>query len=235
MILPLINIIKDENMIAFHGDETIKVELLEELKRHKELDLIEQGQYGNGPPTDDSGIFRGCAVGCSIRSLHRMKVKKGERERGLIQYDNRDWYAKQIGVPVYLIMAEECIFETFRWHEKEYMLNFPSRFIESLNVGVDYSEVYKDIILDLCEGCVSSDILRAVREDDTEFLKGLTVCSNSSQVRRTVIKLCTDVHKGWLGYLCGDLHREFSGSYTSWVDRFLSVLSNYKVEKGNSQ
>jgi hypothetical protein len=51
---------------AFHGDKSLKSDLVKEIKWHKEQDKIIQGTY------ETNGKY--CAVGCSIHSLN---IKKG--------------------------------------------------------------------------------------------------------------------------------------------------------------
>lgn len=53
-------------MLTFHNDPELKRRMIEEIGKHEAADAIVQGTYGD---VDEEGKWKGCAVGCSIKSL----------------------------------------------------------------------------------------------------------------------------------------------------------------------
>lgn len=115
-------------MIAFHGDENLKKMMVEELLKHQEADTIIKGTYGE----KRQGKWRGCAVGCSIKSLN-VRLKK--------RYNTGDHrvYEEVLGIPKILAKTEDAIFERL---PDEYFKEFPLRFIQAIPVGADLSGVW---------------------------------------------------------------------------------------------
>lgn len=56
---------------AFHNDATFKKEIVREVLKHQKQDQIIQGTYGD----IEDGVWRGCAVGCSIHSYNLRQGK----------------------------------------------------------------------------------------------------------------------------------------------------------------
>lgn len=114
-------------LLAFHGKPELKQLLLEEIQKHRELDQIVQGTYGD----EEDGKWRGCAVGCAIHSLN-VRLKK--------DWDTSDHslYEKELGIPERIARLEDSIFEGLT---EELAKDFPLRFMEAIPVGADLSRV----------------------------------------------------------------------------------------------
>ncbi len=100
-----------------------KSALLTEIKKHEDADQFIQGTYGEGSGDN----FRGCAVGCSIDSINRIKG---------ITLDPSDHaaYEKQLGIPEWLARLEDRIFEGL---PVALARKWPMRFTRAIPVGVD--------------------------------------------------------------------------------------------------
>jgi len=124
-------------MLAFHNDPQLKIDLIRELKWHIEQDMVIQGLYGTGLPMDDSHPYKGCTLGCSIRSLARVKGINT-----YVDYADRAWYAREVNLPVGLVNLEEEVFENLD-KKKDDWRTFPLRFVEAIPVGKDLSGFHK--------------------------------------------------------------------------------------------
>lgn len=83
-------------MIAFNGDAQLKADLLREVAWHREQDKLVHGSYGTGLGPD----WKGCAVGCSIHSLNKLR---GE------QHNTGDHaHFESVGVPRQLVYLQDC-------------------------------------------------------------------------------------------------------------------------------
>lgn len=101
---------------AFHGDPAIKDEYVKRLKAHHKADRLIQGQ---GWKEDSDGVFRGCAVGCTLES-----------------YNHRA-YIDELGIPPLLAGLEDGIFESLPPEEAP---NFAMDFLKEIPVGADLSD-----------------------------------------------------------------------------------------------
>jgi len=104
-------------MKAYHGKESLKQEVLAELKAHYEADNFIQGDYWDGK--------KGCAVGCLLKSGNHIE------------------YEERFGIPVYLAHLEDAIFEGLSLADSK---NWPLRFMSAFEVGKDYSGVVWDFL-----------------------------------------------------------------------------------------
>src|SRR6478609_7998560 len=82
---------------AFNNDKKLKAGLLKEVHKHYEQDQIVAGTYGEGT----GNAWRGCAVGCSIRSYNLLTGSK-------ISTSNHAAYEK-FGFPEWLARLEDTI------------------------------------------------------------------------------------------------------------------------------
>lgn len=99
-------------MIAYHGDESIKLNILGQLARHRAADEIVKGKYWeNG---------KGCAVGCTLHSA------------------NHADYEARFGIPRMLARLEDCIFEGLPNGDAK---AWPERFMSAVKPGADLSRV----------------------------------------------------------------------------------------------
>jgi hypothetical protein len=100
------------NMLAYHGDATIKTAILAQLAQHRTADELVQGIYWeNG---------RGCAVGCTIHG--------GEHGE----------YETRFGIPMMLARLEDSIFEGL---PNDVAKLWPERFMSAVRPGADLSRV----------------------------------------------------------------------------------------------
>lgn len=89
-----------------------------------------KGTFGVG--SDEN--FKGCAVGCSLKSvMHLAKVKKLK----LSDYANYEYY---LGIPQVLGSLEDCIFEEL---PKDEAKEWPLQFSNAIPEGADLSNVWK--------------------------------------------------------------------------------------------
>ncbi len=114
-------------MQSYLNDTKLKSDFIEQIKWHQDQDKIIQGTYGEG----SNGDFKACAVGCSIHSLGRMQGKK-------FQTDNHKLYESELGIPEWLAMLEDTIFEGLPIDDAK---AWPLRFSEAVPVGVDLDPI----------------------------------------------------------------------------------------------
>lgn len=99
-------------MKAFHGDPKIKKKYLDRLRAHAKADEIIKGVYWeNG---------KGCAVGCTIHS------------------GNHSDYEKKLGIPAWLALVEDKIFEGL---PQEKAKTWPLVFLSAISVGANLEQV----------------------------------------------------------------------------------------------
>lgn len=113
------------SVVGYHGSHELKARFIAHVERHRVMDMVRQGTYGM---TDD-GIWRGCAVACSLRSLDEMDGRP-------LQVDNRDHakLARRLGIPLVLARVEDCIFEGISPTDA---LLWPTLFARAIPVGGD--------------------------------------------------------------------------------------------------
>lgn len=98
---------------TFHGDSDLKEFYLNRLKTHAKKDEFIKGKYWrNG---------RGCGVGCTVHSS-----------------DPHAMYPIDLGIPESIAYLEDNIFENLPLAEAK---NFPLKFIQSIEVGANLSQV----------------------------------------------------------------------------------------------
>lgn len=99
-------------MIAYHGLETNKDDILTQIKRHRLADEITKGFYWQDG--------KGCAVGCTIHSSNHID------------------YEERFGIPVMLARMEDKIFEGL---PNRLAKMWPERFMGAIKPGADLSDV----------------------------------------------------------------------------------------------
>ena len=112
---------------AFHGKETLKKDMIAEIRKHQKQDQIVQGTYGQ-----ENGKWRGCAVGCSIHSFNLRCGKKYET-------GDHSVYQKELGIPEELAYLEDDLFEAMNVEEAK---KWPLRFMKSIPLNADLSAVF---------------------------------------------------------------------------------------------
>src|SRR6478609_2117885 len=111
---------------AFNNDKKLKAGLLKEVHKHYEQDQIVAGTYGKG--TGDA--WRGCAVGCLIRSYNLLTGSK-------ISTSNHAAYEK-FGFPEWLARLEDTIFEGLPAKQRA---KWPERFFKAAKPGADLNKI----------------------------------------------------------------------------------------------
>ena len=114
-------------MQAYLDDPKLKHDFLEQLRWHADNDAILQGTYGE----TEGGKWRGCAVGCSIHSLAKLR---GETLRTA----DHSLYESLLGIPEWLARLEDALFEGM---PKREAMSWPVRFAEAIHVGADLGPV----------------------------------------------------------------------------------------------
>src|SRR5258708_976960 len=114
------------NLISYKNDKNLKKIFLEEIIKHRKADQIVQGTYGR-----ENGIWKGCAVGCSIHSLN-IRLNK--------TYSTSDHsvYETELGIPEWLARLEDGIFEGLSVEEAKL---WPEKFAKAIPVGVNLEPV----------------------------------------------------------------------------------------------
>ena len=111
---------------AFHGNAQLKKDMVAEILNHQKQDQIIKGTYGK-----ENGIWKGCAVGCSIHSLN---IKYGKS----IDTGNHNAYETELGIPESLARLEDYLFETM---PDDKATKWPLEFMKSIKVGANLSLV----------------------------------------------------------------------------------------------
>jgi len=121
---------KSHVMLAYHGDAAFRRRFLAEIRKHEKNDAIMRGTYGS---LDGKGNWRGCAVGCSLRSLNRL----ADKPRGKTSEHSR--YPKELGIPVELAHLEDRLFEGM---PADLASGWPMRFSSAIRTSADLSLVW---------------------------------------------------------------------------------------------
>jgi hypothetical protein len=134
-----------EVMVAFHGKTEVKDKYLQRVRAHRLADELVRGQYWD---KDRDGVFRGCAVGCTLHS------------------SNHGDYETELGIPHILAYMEDRIFEGL---PEDRAMSWPEEFLAAPQVGADLSLVWPQLavwmLIDLEHGIirfVKSEGLREV-------------------------------------------------------------------------
>ena len=150
-------------MKSYLADPKLKREFVKEIKWHQDQDKIIQGTYGKG----SNGDFRGCAVGCSVHSLNRLKNK---------QYatDNHAIYETELGIPEWLARLEDTIFEGLPTEKAK---AWPLRFSKAIPVGADLEPVKWQfcafILSENIERVLTLDIAADLKEQVVNAIRGV--------------------------------------------------------------
>jgi hypothetical protein len=107
-------------LLTFHGKESLKQERVALVRAHREADLLIQGATGN--PANGE---KGCAVACTVNGYDHYR------------------YPEELGLPVPWAYLEDAIFEGL---SKEDAAEWPTQFLEAVPVGVDLWPTYHRVI-----------------------------------------------------------------------------------------
>lgn len=146
-------------MQAYLCDPKLKDDFIKEIEWHQQQDAIVQRTYGKGSGKN----WRGCAVGCSIRSLNRLKHKR-------IRTNDHAAYETELGIPEWLAHLEDTIFEGLPADKAK---EWPSRFSKAIPVGADLQPVKYQF----CSFILTQNIQHVLKLDIPDDLKDQVVTS----------------------------------------------------------
>jgi hypothetical protein len=115
---------RGEPMLTYLNDPALKAALVAEITKHQVADQIVKGTYGR-----TNGVWRGCAIGCS---LHSLNVLQGRADLSQATGDHAR-YESELGLPLWLAYLEDHVFETLSETESQ---TWPRVFAEAIPVGV---------------------------------------------------------------------------------------------------
>lgn len=114
---------------AYHNDPTLKAQIVKLMRWHQQQDRLIKGVYQD----TETDVFRGCAVGCTLRSLQEITGVTQE------YYGVHARYETLIGVPQALAGVHDRLFETLPTPENQ---AFAVDFLEAVPVGTDLSRIW---------------------------------------------------------------------------------------------
>jgi hypothetical protein len=118
-------------MQAYNNNPTFREQVLNEIKRHEELDMFQKGIYGETNNND----FKGCAIGCTIHSLNLIN-------HTTLGYNSHEHVAKILDVDVELCYLIDRIFEGL---PTENAKTFTYRIWSAIRTGADTSDVCRAV------------------------------------------------------------------------------------------
>ena len=127
-------------MKAFTDTTITKAELLKELKWHQAQDNFVRGRYFSDG--------KGCAVGCSLESIARIKGVSLFRGFG-----HHKLYERHMGIPEWLAHVEDALFERMGLERSK---TWPIEFIEAISEGADLEKAKAPFMIAVLEealGC----------------------------------------------------------------------------------
>jgi hypothetical protein len=127
-------------MKAYQGIIT-KSEFVAELKAHQAHDDFIRGTYWNAEQR------KGCAVGCSIESVSRLKGL------GLTKFSNHGHYPALLGIPEWLARVEDSIFEHIPVERSK---TWPVEFADAINEGAPLEKIQTPFLIMLLEHSLAS-------------------------------------------------------------------------------
>lgn len=136
-------------MQAYHNDESIKEKYVGRVKKHREMDNIIQGQGWTGQ--------KGCAVGCTLEN-----------------YEHKQ-YPIELGIPIQLARIEDVIFEGL---PVDIALDWPARFLESINVGANLEFVFPKFNLWVLQHVIKHAIRPETKKSVNAVIKLYEECIN---------------------------------------------------------
>lgn len=111
-----------ESLKSYHGDSNLKFLVISEMERHRVADQFIKGSYERS-----DGVFKGCAVGCTIDSINKILGKS-------YNYNSHEAFEETIGVPTWLAYLQDRIFEGLPCGEDS---QFAVDFLSSIPIGID--------------------------------------------------------------------------------------------------
>lgn len=160
-------------MRVFKDKPITKERFLYHLKEHQNQDAFVKGYYAN----ISEGVFKGCAVGCSIKSI------SNELGRNL-ECSDHYLYEEYLGIPAWVARVEDTLFEGMGEYKRSI---FPVEFGESLNEGSDLNEIKTPFLIYLLEE--SLDTLCSLCVDKRYYKKVFNSIEKTKSVVKQMIKV----------------------------------------------
>lgn len=152
-------------MKTFPHAEVTKAVMVADMIAHRKADELVAGIYGDF----EDGKFRGCAVGCSIHTINRLRGTN-------YGYGDYAALAAEIGAPLALVQLQDCAFENLRVKDRKRWLE---RFYRAMPEGVDLSAAVPRILV------------RLLRE-----VALLSVAADEWGVRDAIVEVCAAIESG---------------------------------------
>ena len=114
---------------TYKNDAAFKAMFVAETIKHRKVDKLIKGTYGQG----ENGTFKGCAVGCAIETINNQLGKS---------YDNsaHSVLEEESLYPEWLAHLQDTIFEGL---EESLSQTWPERFSKAIPVGVEFTDLDK--------------------------------------------------------------------------------------------
>jgi hypothetical protein len=149
-----------------------KKEFIAELKKHQKADNFQKGGYWDGQ--------KGCAVGCSLKSLDTVK------KLGLTDFSQHKDYETHLGIPEWLARVEDGLFEGMSLKKSK---EWPVKFAEAIKEGADLEKAkYPFLIMILEHTLVSMD---KTKYDKKKWPQVTAAITGS----KAAVKLMIEAHK----------------------------------------
>lgn len=142
-------------MQAFHNNKEVQTKYLTRIYDHAKADDFVKGKYW------EHG--KGCAVGCTIHG------------------SNHKYYEIELGVPEWIAMLEDTIFENL---PNDLAKTWPVRFLEAINIGSDLDKIKTLFIIYLME-----QNLKSIRSCVYDVEKNPEVKKAIDQVESAVLQM----------------------------------------------
>ena len=126
-----------------------KKEFVKETIAHQKADNFFKGVYSAGE--------KGCAVGCALKSVAKLKRIK-------LSYDDHSQYETHLGIPKWLAYLEDMIFEGVSSNRSK---SWPLEFAKSINEGADLDKVKNPFIIYLMKENLK--LIRSLKYEEDKY------------------------------------------------------------------
>jgi hypothetical protein len=126
-------------MKAYQTGIITKQEFVNEIRKHQEADNFIQGKWFKDG--------KGCAVGCSLKSISDLKNIDVDEQGDFKRYEDL------LGIPEWVARVEECIFEGL---SSEAAKLWPLKFSEAINEGADLENIKAPFLIYVVESTLKT-------------------------------------------------------------------------------
>jgi hypothetical protein len=148
-----------------------KAEFVNELKKHQKMDSFVRGNYWN------EADQKGCAVGCSLKSIATIKDIK------IKQFNNHAEYETHLGIPEWLARVEDTLFEGMSLDKSK---TWPVDFAKAINTGADLDKVKVPFICIILEHSLVS--ISKARYDAVKYPQVKDAIDQTAKAVKQMIK-----------------------------------------------